>query len=87
MNTKKPFNQFDCWVEDGPSGNFLLHSKSSRSDGSFEYLCQSFDSATEANFVGMFLASKMHTVLKNNGDEILLEETKWTRQSIPKESK
>jgi hypothetical protein len=74
---KKPFNQFDCWVADGPIGNFLLHSKSTRPDGSFEYLCQSFDSVEQANFVGQHLANEMRKALENDGAEIVEEEETW----------
>ena len=45
---KASFSEFHCWVADGPVDNFLLHSKSTRPDGSFEYLCQSFDSVEKA---------------------------------------
>ena len=74
---KTSFSEFHCWVADGPVDNFLLHSKSTRPDGSFEYLCQSFDSVEKANFVAQHLVNEMRKVLENDGAEIVEEETKW----------
>lgn len=48
MSTKAKFCNFDCWCEHGPENNFLLHIKSTRTDGSFEHFCHSFDSVDEA---------------------------------------
>lgn len=67
MKREAKICDFACWCEEGPVGNFLLHSKSTRTDGSFDYLCQSYDSVEEAYFVGEHLTKKMRETLTQDG--------------------
>ena len=81
MKTKSKICDFACWCEEGPVDNFLLHSKSTRTDGSFDHLCQSFDSMEEAYFVGQHLTNKMRESLTNDG-LVILGDYNWKNVSV-----
>lgn len=81
MKTEAKICDFACWCEEGPVDNFLLHLKSTRTDGSFDYLCQSFDSMEEAYFVGQNLTNKMRELLTKDG-LVILGDYNWKNVSV-----
>jgi hypothetical protein len=62
---KRKQGRFHVWVENGPVDNFLVHSKTSHPDGSFDYLCQSVPTLEYGNALAMHLSTAFRKLLED----------------------